>query len=319
MKHFLQETDIARDRADSLFERCAELKAERMTTKYRPLEGQSWGMLFFKNSTRTRVSFEVGIRELGGHPVILSADQMQLSRGESCADTARVLSRYLHGLVIRCFGHDTLLEFSRYGDIPVVNALSDLLHPCQIYSDLFTLAERWGSRGSLAASLQGKKLAFLGDTACNMASSWLLGGAYFGMDIHLAGPARFAPQASIRDLLRAQGLDGKLKFTSDPQEAVADADVVYTDVWVSMGAEDNAAERLKEMAPYAVTEDLMSAARPKALFMHCLPAHPGQEVSREVLEGPGSIVFDQAENRLHMHKAILVRLLDGAADPDGDG
>lgn len=308
MTHFLKETDITRQCAAELFELCAGLKKHRNKTGDRPLEGQSWGLLFFKNSTRTRVSFEVGIHELGGHPLILSADQMQLSRGESPADTARVLSRYLHGLVIRCFEHDTLLEFSKHGSIPVVNALSDFLHPCQIYADLFTLAERWGTPGSLVDSLKGKKLAYLGDTACNMASSWLLGGAHFGMEIHLAGPADFAPQPDILKLLQVEGFDQKVHFSNDPLDAVADADVVYTDVWVSMGAESNARERLEKMAPYSVTSALMAAARPNAFFMHCLPAHPGQEVSVEVLESPASIVFDQAENRLHMQKAILSEL-----------
>ena len=312
MRHFLKETDFNAAEAARVFDIARTLKAERRQRRHarRPLEGESWGMLFFKNSTRTRVSFEVGIKELGAHPVILDQKSTQISRGEPISDTARVLSRYLHGIVVRCYGHDTLHQFAQHGTMPVVNALSDFLHPCQIYSDGFTLAERWDPAGASIASLRGRKLVFMGDTACNMANSWILGGALFGMEIVLCGPQKYAPRKEIVEQLKRDGLPVDFTFTTDPAEAAKGADVIYTDVWVSMGDEAEEATRLREFAPNQVTADLMSKARPDALFMHCLPAHEGQEVSAEVLASPRSIIFDEAENRLHMQKAILALLAE---------
>lgn len=308
MNHFLKETDFDAAALPELFKLAHDLKTQRIQHPARPLEGQSWGLLFFKKSTRTRVSFEVGVQELGAHPVLLSANDMQLTRGESVADTARVLSRYLHGLVIRCYEHAMIEEFAREATIPVVNALTDYLHPCQIYADLFTLAEKWGNSNPAPEALRGRKLAFLGDTACNMAHSWILGGTLAGMHIALAGPASYAPGKRIDAELAAAGLPKNYHFTTDAEEAVQGADAVYTDVWVSMGVEAEAESRLAEMAPYAVNETLMAAAKPDAHFLHCLPAHPGQEVTQAVLDTHRDTIFDQAENRLHMQKAILTTL-----------
>jgi ornithine carbamoyltransferase len=217
----------------------------------------------------------------------------------------------VHGLVVRTFDHADVLRLAEAGTVPVINALTDFLHPCQMYADAFTLAERWtGPRAKdLPASLRGKKIAFLGDTACNVANSWIVGANLFGMKIALSGPKGFAPTPALDDFLAESGLpSGGYQFTTDPYEAVRDADVVYTDVWVSMGKEEETRKRFKAMAPYAVTEKLFAAAKPEAFFMHCLPAHAGEEVTQAVLDNPRSIIFDQAENRLHMQKAILATL-----------
>lgn len=309
MKHFLSTTDFDAAQIGEILELSAKLKAERGTPQAeRPLQGQSWGMLFYKNSTRTRISFQVGLSELGAQPLILDAGSMQMSRGESIADTARVLSRYLHGMIIRCYDHQLLVDFGREGSIPVVNALSDYLHPCQIYADLFTLAEKWGRRGSLLESLKGRKLVFMGDTACNMANSWLLGGASVGMHVTLCGPQHYAPSKEVLVQMEAHGWGDRYNFTTDPEAALADADVVYTDVWISMGDEAEAEERRRVFAPYQVNAALLALAKPSALFLHCLPAHPGEEVTAEVIDSPQSVVYDQAENRLHAQKAILSKL-----------
>ena len=257
-------------------------------------------MIFSKSSTRTRVSFEVGIHELGGNPLFLNRNDIQLGRGETIGDTARVLSRYVHGLVVRTFDHDEVEQLADLGTIPVINALTDLLHPCQIFADMFTLAERWSGGGDLVGSLRGRKVAFVGDRGCNVANSWILGANLFGMKISLAGPPGFDAAPEFDQLLAREGFAGGYQFTTDPYEAVRDADVVYTDVWVSMGKEEETAERIRVMTPFTVT--------PGAFFMHCLPAHAGQEVTQEVLDSPRSIIFDQAENRLHMQKAILATL-----------
>ena len=308
MKHFLKTTDFTVQEVTEVLSLAQKFKSERGGKRSSVLENQSWGMLFFKSSTRTRVSFEVGIHEFGGNALYLNKNDVQISRGETIADTAKVLSRYLHGIIIRCYDHALLEEFANEGSIPVVNALSDFLHPCQIYSDAFTLAERWAQDGSLLDSLKGKKIAFLGDTACNMANSWMLGAALFGMEIALAGPTGFEPGQEIKNLIKASGLTPSWTFHTDPIEAVAGADAVYTDVWVSMVMEDEKEERLTTLQPYQVNQKLMRAANPDALFLHCLPAHAGEEVTQEVLASPASIIFDQAENRLHAQKAILATL-----------
>jgi ornithine carbamoyltransferase len=307
MRHFLKETDFTRDETAAVFASAAELKNTRAAATSAPLAKQSWGLLFFKKSTRTRVSFQVGVHELGGYPVMLNADELQLSRGETPADTARVLSRYLHGLVIRCYEHALLEEVAAAGSVPVVNALSDFLHPCQIFTDFFTLAERWSGNNParFLESLKGRKIAFLGDTACNMSNSFILGGALLGVEIALAGPAAYAPGDAIKAQLAADGLAPTWSFTTDPFEAARGADMVYTDVWVSMGMEAEKAARLSQMQPYQVNAALMRAAKPDAFFMHCLPAHADEEVTQEVLDSPASIIFDQAENRLHTQKAVL--------------
>jgi ornithine carbamoyltransferase len=308
MKHFLKETDFKPPEVAEVFECAREFKRKRGRHEL-ALTRQTWALIFSKASTRTRVSFEVGIHELGGHAVFLNKNDIHLGRSESLADTARVLSRFVHGLVVRTYAQSDVEELASYGSIPVINALTDLLHPCQIYTDAFTAAERWtGPRGNLLASLRGRKIAFLGDTRFNMANSWILGAALFGMKIVLAGPKGYEPGAQIDTLLSAEGFTGVHEFTTDPHEAVAGADIVYTDVWASMGQEEAAQQRMLLMRPYAVTAKLFAAAKPDALFMHCLPAHPGEEVEQAVLDSPRSIVFDQAENRLHVQKAIMAKL-----------
>ncbi len=313
MKHFLKETDFSEDEIRGIFSHATELKQSRTENPCEALRGKTWGLLFYKNSTRTRVSFEVGINELGGRALMLDQGGMQIGRGESIHDTAKVLSRYLHGLVIRTFGQEIIEEFAEHAGIPVVNALTDLLHPCQIYADCLTIAEKLGDPREPFASLAGKKLAFLGDTACNMANSWILAGALFGLKISLGGPESFSPGKVIRDLLGAEGFPSDFHFTNNPDEAVTDADVVYTDVWVSMGCEEEEEARIETMKPYAVTAEILAQAKPDALFMHCMPTHPGLEVAQEVLDSPQAIIFDQAENRLHMQKAILAKLAGASA------
>jgi ornithine carbamoyltransferase len=309
MRHFLHETDFRPREIGEVFALACKYKQQRGHRGSLPLAGQTWALIFSKSSTRTRVSFEVGINELGGRSLFLNRNDIQLGRGESIEDTAKVLSRYIHGLVVRTYDHADVLRLAEAGSIPVINALTDFLHPCQIYTDAFTLAERWaGKKGDLFASLKGRKIAFLGDAACNVANSWVVGASLFGMKISLAGPKGFAPAPDLDAFLKRNGLEKNYRFTTDPYEAVDGADVVYTDVWVSMGKEEESRKRLKQLAPYSVTGKLFSAAKKDAFFMHCLPAHPGEEVTQEVLDNPRCIIFDQAENRLHMQKAIMTRL-----------
>jgi ornithine carbamoyltransferase len=305
MKHFLKETDFKPHEIAEIFSIARMVKKNRRSHTPPTLDRQTWALIFSKSSTRTRVSFEVAIRELGAHALYLNKNDIQLGRGESIRDSARVLSRYLHGLVVRTYDHQEVVELARHGSVPVINALTDFLHPCQIYADGFTLAERWATGDDLFGSLKGRKIAFLGDTACNVANSWILGAHLFGMELSLAGPEGFEPGAEIRGLLAKEGIGEKFHFTHDPAEAVRDADVVYTDVWVSMGKEEEARERISKMMPYQVTTDLMKRAKPGALFLHCLPAYVGKEVTEDVIEGKSSYVWDQAENRMHVQKAIL--------------
>ena len=310
MKHFLEENNFTKEEIQSIFENAFRFKENRKARPSLDLKDQSWGMLFYKNSTRTRVSFEVGIRELGGNPILLDLSSTQIGRGESVQDTAKVLSRFLDGLVIRTHGHDLITEFANYAEIPVVNALTDFLHPCQIYSDCMTLLEKTSDSQNPAEGLKGKKLAFFGDTSCNMANSWILAGALWGLDIWLCGPEEFKPTKEIEDFCRKFDLPIQWHFTSDCKKAAHQADVLYTDVWVSMGCEDQKNERMEKMSPFRITEDLFEIANQNALFLHCMPAHPGEEVTEEVLGSTRSILFDQAENRLHMQKAILKQLVN---------
>jgi len=313
MKHFLTETDFSAPEIAKLFKLAARYKRTRGTHP-KPLAGQTWALVFSKSSTRTRVSFEVGIHELGGNPLFLNRSDIQIGRGESVEDTAKVLSRFVHGLIVRTFDHQEVERLSAAGTIPVINALTDFLHPCQIYADAFTMAERWTKKGGdLFASLKGRKIAFLGDAACNVANSLILGAAHFGLQISLSGPKAFAPKRVIDEQLKKTGLPKNYQFTTNPAEAVKGADVVYTDVWVSMGKEEEAKERIRVMTPYRVTARLFAQAKSDALFMHCLPAHPGEEVEQTVLDNPRSIIFDQAENRLHVQKAILATIAQSRA------
>jgi ornithine carbamoyltransferase len=306
MKHFLKETDLKPSEVAEVFSLARELKRSRGRLASTELAGQTWALVFAKSSTRTRVSFEVGINELGGSPLYLNTNDIQLGRGESLEDTARVLSRFVHGIIIRTYEHAQVERLAAASRVPVINGLTDFVHPCQVYADAFTAAERWaGPGGDLVGSLKGRKIAFLGDTSFNMANSWILGASLFGMRISLAGPAGYEPKERILAQLKAEGRPADFEFTTDPVKAVAGADIVYTDVWASMGQEEEAAARKTRMRPYAVTAKLFAAARADALFMHCLPAHPGEEVEQAVLDNPRSVIFDEAENRLHVQKAIL--------------
>jgi len=307
---FLTISDLSHSQLGEILEHAAKLKAERSQSTWKPLAGQTWALLFHKSSTRTRVSFEVGIHELGGHAMILDQKRMQSGRGETVEDTAQVLSRYLHGLIIRTYEHSLIERFAQSATVPVINALTDSFHPCQVVSDLLTLSERWGERGSLLDSVRGRKVVFYGDCASNMAHSWIIGGAMADMEIVLCGPEGFSPEPFIDTSLQSAGYPVNYSFTSDPIEAAKGADAIYTDVWVSMGDEQEMEQRLQRMAPYQVNQTVMDSAGKDALFLHCLPAHEGEEVSTEVYQSPKSIVFDQAENRLHAQKAILSLLGD---------
>jgi ornithine carbamoyltransferase len=305
LRNFLALTDLGRDGLESVLEDAMAFKVSRGTGRgSKDLDGQTWALLFHKSSTRTRVSFEVGIHELGGHAMILDQGRMQTGRGESVEDTAKVLSRYIHGIIIRTYEHGFLESFAESGSIPVVNALSDALHPCQVLSDLLTLGERFGRPGNLLGALKGKKVAFYGDCSCNMAHSWILGAALSGIELTLCGPEEYGPKPFIQDYLDRAGLGGTWHFTSDPLLACQKADAIYTDVWVSMGSEAEEAARLKAFRPYQVNERIMAGTK-DGIFLHCLPAHVGEEVSEAVFKSPASVVFDQAENRLHAQKAIL--------------
>ncbi len=263
------------------------------------LAGKTLAMIFTKSSTRTRVSFEVAMYQLGGYPLFLSGQELQLGRGETIADTARVLSRYVDGIMIRTFAHSDVEELAKYADVPVINGLTDLTHPCQILADFQTVIEHKGK-------LEGLKLAYVGD-GNNVCHSLLNGCAKVGMNISVATPRGYEPSPLIVDLAVADavGSGAVIELTEDPAAAVRDADVVYTDVWASMGQEAEHAERLKIFKPYQVNAGLVKGAKPDYIFMHCLPAHRGEEVADEIIDGPNSVVFDQAENRLHVQKAVL--------------
>ncbi|WP_209465266.1 ornithine carbamoyltransferase [Symbiobacterium terraclitae] len=268
-----------------------------------PLKGKQLGMYFAKPSTRTRLSFEVGIQQLGGRGLFLSAEDLQLSRGESIADTARVMSRFLDGIMIRTFAHQDVVELARWATVPVINGLTDEEHPCQVMADLLTIQERFGT-------LEGIKLAYVGD-GNNMAHSLMDGGAKFGMHVTVASPEGYKPDPGrvARAQETAERHGGLVEVLTDPAEAVRGAHVVYTDVWVSMGQEHEAEQRRAAFRGYQVTESLMRLAAPDAIFMHCLPAHRGEEVAAEVIDGPQSAVFDEAENRLHAQKAIMTLIM----------
>lgn len=308
MKHFLQENDFSPDEIKEIFTQAFHYKLNRDQRPTNDLLGQTWGMLFHKKSTRTRVSFEVGINEMGGNPLILDQASTQIGRGESISDTIQVLSRFLDGLIIRTHGHEIIEEFAKYSSIPIVNALTDFLHPCQIFADCMTILETSCTSQNPFAELQGKKVTFFGDTQCNMANSWILAGSLFGLDICLSGPPEFAPGQEIIEYLAKHNLASTWEHQPDPQLAAQGSDYLYTDVWVSMGCEEEENRRKELMAPYQVSNELLSLAKPDAHFMHCMPTHPEEEVTSSVLASPQSILFDQAENRLHMQKAILRQL-----------
>ncbi|HWH27226.1 MAG TPA: ornithine carbamoyltransferase [Pseudolysinimonas sp.] len=311
-RHFLRDDDLTPHEQAEILDLAVRLKADRWSEK--PLAGpQTVAVIFDKTSTRTRVSFAVGIADLGGSPLIISTTTSQLAGKETPSDTARVLERMVSAIVWRTYAQSGLEEMAAGTRVPVVNALSDDFHPCQLLADLLTIREH---RGTLA----GLTVAFLGDGASNMAHSYLLAGATAGMHVRIGAPASYAPAAEVvhAAIARADETGGSITVTSDPREAVVGADVVVTDTWVSMGKEDEKAERVATFGGFQVTTDLMAEAASNALFLHCLPAERGYEVAAEVIDGPASVVWDEAENRLHAQKALLVWLLRKAATSDRD-
>ena len=297
-RDFLAIPDLSKDEIGTLFDLVARMK--RGGYRDRPLAGKTLAMIFTKSSTRTRVSFEVGAFQLGGHALFLSSRDIQIGRGEPIKDTARVLSRYVDGIMIRTFAHADVEELARYASVPVINGLTDLLHPCQVLTDVFTMREHLGG-------WEGKVVAWIGD-GNNMANSWLNAAAVLGFELRLACPEGYEPNHDIFDFAKSRT---QVTITEDIEAAVRGAHVVNTDVWASMGQEEEAKQRALAFQGYQVSTDLMRLAARDAIFLHCLPAHRGEEVTEQVFEGPQSRVFDQAENRLHVQKAILATLMGG--------
>jgi ornithine carbamoyltransferase len=297
-RHFLADDDLSPAEQLKVLELAADLKRARYADP-KPLAGKSVAVVFEKPSTRTRLSFEIGIAELGAHPVILDAQSTQLGRGETIEDTARVLSRYVSAIVIRTFGDDRIQALAAASSVPVVNALTDGFHPCQVLADLQTVRERFGDT-------RGRVLSYFGDGANNMANSYLIGGATAGMEVRIASPAGYQPDPAI--VARARALGTTIVVTDDAKAAAEGADVLCTDVWVSMGM-TGAQERLRDLESYALDDDALSLATPEAIVLHCLPAHRGEEIAASVIDGPQSAVWDEAENRLHAQKALLTWLL----------
>ena len=297
MKNLLTVEQLSSREIAEILKLAKEFKKGRGKARQKqPLKGQTWALIFNKASTRTRVSFEVGIRELGGSSLYLSTSEIQMGRAETVADTAPVLSRYIHGVVIRTYAQRDVEQFAEAGAIPVINALTDEEHPCQILADLFTIVEKLGS-------LKGKKVVFFGDGASNVCNSWLFGAAKMGMEMWVAAPKQFQPGAGF-----VKRAGGNIYLTEDVAAAAKNADVLYTDVWVSMGKEVEATERLKSLAPYQVNASVLKQAKPSALVMHCLPAYIGKEITADVFRAHRETIFDQAENRLHAQKAIMTLL-----------
>jgi ornithine carbamoyltransferase len=294
MKHFLSIKSQTAEQLTALLEASIQFKANRGQASEPLLGGQTWALLFSKPSTRTRVSFEVGIRELGGSVIFLTQNDIQLGRGEPIIDTARVLGRMVHGAVIRTFAQSDVEQFAQYSQIPTINALTDEEHPCQILADLLTILEKRGGLDDL-------KVCFIGDGSNNVAHSWIWAAERFGFELRIAAPENYRPQDSLLQKLTNQ----KIFVTNDPVAGADQADVLYTDVWVSMGFEEQSARRLVELGAFQINEPLVARAAPKALVLHCLPAYRGKEITEETLEKHAETIFDQAENRLHVQKAIL--------------
>jgi ornithine carbamoyltransferase len=299
-RDFLAIPDYSREELLKLFALAERMRKGEYTD--RPLAGKSLAMIFMKSSTRTRVSFEVGTWQLGGHALFLSSKDVQLGRGEPIADTARVLSRYVDGIMIRTFAHADVEELAQFASVPVINGLTDLLHPCQVLADLLTVRQH-------LSTIDGKRVAWIGD-GNNMANSWINAAYRLGFELTLACPEGYNPDPTI--LKSAQAV-ANVRLVRDPEEAAENADVVNTDVWASMGQEEEQAVRERAFAGFIVDEKLMSRAKPSAIFLHCLPAHRGEEVAAEVIDGPRSRVWDEAENRLHIQKAIMANLMGGVA------
>jgi ornithine carbamoyltransferase len=293
--------DLSADEVYEILDCAANLKVmQKSGIPHQYLKGKTLGMIFEKSSTRTRVSFEVGIFQLGGTGLFLSNKDLQLGRGEPIKDTARVLSRYLDGIMIRTFGHDRILELAKYSDVPVINGLSDLLHPCQVLTDLLTIREHKGK------NFRSLKMAYVGD-GNNMTNSYLYGAAKVGMNLTVATPANYKPNAEVfeKALTDAEETKAELVWTENPVDAVKDADIIATDTWASMGQEAEHDERKKIFAPYQVNKELLKHASKNAIVLHCLPAYRGEEITDEVFENNAHVIFEEAENRLHTQKAIM--------------
>ncbi len=293
MKHLLSLEKLPRVDFEKILRAAAGFKRERGHHSTQPLAGQTWALMFSKSSTRTRVSFEVGIRELGGRAMFLNAGEIQLGRGEPIKDTARVLGRMIHGAIIRTFAQADVEEFAAYSNIPTINALTDSEHPCQILADIFTFQEKRGP-------IRGKTVAFIGDGACNVANSWIWTAGKLDFELRIAAPKKFQPSAA---LLKRAG--GNISVSTDLRATAEGADLLYTDVWISMGKEAEAKERIKTLTGYQVNQSLVKLAKPEALVMHCLPAYRGKEIDDATLEAHADTIFEEAENRLHVQKAIL--------------
>ncbi|KIR61254.1 ornithine carbamoyltransferase [Micromonospora haikouensis] len=306
-RHLLRDDDLSPAEQATVLDLAARMKAERFA--HRPLAGpRSVAVLFDKQSLRTRISFDAGIAELGGHPLVVDTQVTHFGRGETLADAGRVLSRYVAAIVLRTHGDDRIAEVAAGASVPVINALTDGFHPCQLLADLLTVRERCGGT-------HGRTLVYVGDAANNMAQSYLLAGATAGMHVRVAGPDGFDPDPEVvaRAEKIAAGTGGSVRVLRDPVAAVRDADVLATDTWTSMGQEDDGLDRITPFLPYQVNAELLAHAAPGAIVLHCLPAHRGEEITDEVLDGPASVVFDQAENRLHAQKAVLTYLLEQSA------
>lgn len=295
-RDFLSVSDFSKEEVLETIKYAIELKKDKF--KDQSLKGKSIGLVFMKQSTRTRLSFEVGVYQMGGQPIYISGSSTQLSRGEDIKDTARVMSRYLDGIVIRTFSHKEVEELAQYGSIPVINALTDYLHPCQVMADLMTMYERFGS-------LEGKKVAYIGD-GNNMANTWLIACGLMGIDISVATPEGYEPngKAVLEAVNLAKESGANIELTNDPLRAAKDADVLYTDVWISMGQESDK-EKKELFKGFTINRNLVDAAKKTVLVMHCLPAHKGEEITEDVFEAFADTIFDQAENRLHVQKAIM--------------
>jgi ornithine carbamoyltransferase len=294
MKNLLSIESLTRDCMEAILDLAAKMKTMRGCMDNHPLRHRCWALIFTKSSTRTRVSFEVGIRELGGDVIFLNANDIQLGRGEPIKDTARVLGRMIHGAVIRTYAQRDVEEFAKYSGLPTINALTDEEHPCQILADLQTIREKLGK-------IEGKVVTFVGDGACNVPASWMWAAARLDFQLRIAAPAPYQPDAALLARLHTRNVT----VTDDIEAAAEGADVLYTDVWVSMGKEDEAAYRIAQLGGYQINSELVSKAKRGALVMHCLPAYRGKEITEEVLEAHAGTIFTQAENRLHTQKAIL--------------
>jgi ornithine carbamoyltransferase len=293
MKHLLSLEKLSRADMETILQNSSALKSQRGDSQHKPLAGQTWAMIFTKSSTRTRVSFEVGVHELGGNALFLNANDIQLGRGEPIKDTARVLGRMVHGAIIRTFAQSDVEEFAEFSKIPTINALTDDEHPCQVLTDIFTFEEKRGS-------IKGKVVTFIGDGACNMPVSWIFAAAKLGFELRIAAPKNFQPSPEI---LKRAG--GKIVVTEDLKSASENSDLLYTDVWISMGKEAESADRIRQLTGYQINKALLNVAKKDALVMHCLPAYRGKEIDEETFEAHAQTIFDEAENRLHVQKAIL--------------